>query len=158
MRTCYDESKYVKGKRIYRVKDVQIGKEYIFVSTINDTAFMALVLRMELEGFDYSILDAYRYKLNGFDYHMWDYMLEPRKVGKLEIHSFEVYEAVEPAFTCKHCKSHDVPVPISAVQVINGQRIGYSCNYWRCECGTINRHVWNSGYPTRYELTRESSK
>lgn len=55
------------------------------------------------------------------------------------------------SFMCRACYKTDVPMPISAVQVISGQRIGRSCNYWRCTCGTINRHIWVTGYPTRYE-------
>lgn len=60
-------------------------------------------------------------------------------------------------FYCSTCHKVQIGVPaaINAVQVIHGQRIGRSCNYWRCKCGAINRHVWVTGYPTRYELQKE---
>lgn len=61
---------------------------------------------------------------------------------------------VSNSFMCRGCYKDDTPMPIKAVQIVRGQRIGRSCNYWRCECGTINKYIWVSGYPTRYDLLK----
>lgn len=149
MRICYDETKYVKGKRIYRLSDLIVGKQYLFESDLS--LWVAHISQIGVMGYlyvYYQIVNAPQYKLNGFEMCLHGYMVE----NKYPV--FTIYEAVKPTFTCKRCGSHDTPAPIHATHVLNGQRIGYSCNYWRCSCGTINRHIWNSGYPTRYELQK----
>lgn len=154
MRTCYDESKYVKGKQIFSMKQIKVGSLYFMAD--DRAVYVARVFRVESYngksyGVDYQIMDTAKYRLNNFEYRLWDFMMQRGKFEPI----YTVHEAVEPAFTCKACKSHAVPMPISAVQIINGQRIGRSCNYYRCaHCGTLNRHVWVTGYPTRYEMLK----
>lgn len=143
---CYNTTQYVKGRRIYRVRDLIPGNKYIFASEV--AVWVATVNNLERLGhgwgIDYRILDAEKYGRNTFSMRLWDYMLEPCVMHEP---TFEVYEALTPEYTCKQCGAHDVPMPIPAVQIIKGQRIGRSCNYYRCEhCNTINKHIWITGY------------
>lgn len=158
MENCYDVSKYEKGRRIYRVRDLEPGKKYILQS--DECALVAVIIRLDFVGggfgVDFMIENARQYNKYIFEIRLWPYMVETWKRSAAHTPEYEIYEAVEPLFTCSQCGSHDIPTPIPAFYPNSGQIVGRSCNYCRCKhCGTINRLVWVSGYPFQYSFWRK---
>lgn len=151
MRNCVE--KYIKGKLIQRVQDMQPGKLYIKENYQFGVRTLIKVNSTEADHLHFVIMDALRWHLNNFDYVLWDSMIMAHPQDPSLCASCLIWEAVEAEFCCKSCGNMDTPMPIPAYQIISGQRVGRSCNYYRCaKCGTLNRHIWITGYPTRYEL------
>lgn len=151
---------YIKGKQIYRLQDVKPGAKYIIESLQfgEGVRVVGFCSRLQADpgktgkpfyGAYFDITRTKETRFSDYNWYLWDFYIKPNaRIG--DVLAYNIWEAVEPAFTCKECGSHKIGMPVSAVSIINGQRIGRTCNYYRCpDCNTLNRHVWITGYPTK---------